>query len=150
MKAKDYFRRVLAAENELKLIRAKIRHYQDIGFSITGGSMDSPVVSHSRGSSRVEAAAMGIFDATRDLEKQAKEYMKIISAAEQVVKRVPQEKYRTILTLRYLAGWSFRSISDELRYQDSKSVYKAHGWALAAAQKILDKQAVIAESGNRS
>ena len=140
MRAKEYFRSVLSAEKELKLIRAKIRHYEDIGFSITGGSLDAPVVCHSRGASRVEAAAMGIFDATLALEKQAGEYVRIIQAAEKVISQIQQEKYRQILTLRYLAGWSFRSISDELRYQDPKSVYKAHGWALAAAQRILDKE----------
>lgn len=137
MTAKQYFLSVLAAEKELKLIRAKIRHYEDIGYSITGGSMDSPVVSHSRGSSRVEAAAMGIFDATRALEQKAREYVAEIQRAERLIAKLPQERYRQILTLRYLCGWSFRSISDELHYQDQKSVYRAHGWALKAAGEIL-------------
>ena len=140
MRAKDFFRQVVHAERELMAIRAKIRHYQDIGYSITGGSMDSPVVSHSRGSSRVEAAAMGIFDATAELEKQAAEFLAIVRNAEALIARIPQDKYRQILTLRYLAGWSFRSISDELRYEDPKSVYRAHGWALSEAQKVLNKE----------
>ena len=101
--------------------------------------MDSPVVSHSRGSSRVEAAAMGIFDATRALQEQEKEFVHLIQQAEKIIASVPQEKYRQILTLRYLAGWTWKSISDELRYEDSKSVFKAHGYALREAQKILDK-----------
>ena len=133
MTAKQYFLAVLAAEKELKLIRAKSRHYEDIGFSITGGSMDSPVVSHSRGSSRVEAAAMGIFDATRALEEKAREYVAVIQRAERLIAKLPQERYRQILTLRYLADWTWKSISDELGYRDPKSVYKAHGYALAAA-----------------
>ena len=140
MKAKQYFLQVLAAEKELKLIRAKIRHYEDLGYSIIGGSMDSPVVSHSRGSSRVEAAAMGIFDATRALERQAEEYVVLIRRAEQMVAKIAQERYREILTFRYLCGWSWRSISDELGYKDEKSVYRAHGYALAEAQKILDRE----------
>lgn len=139
MRAKDYFRNVLRAEKELKLLRAKIRHYEDIGYSITGGSIDSPVVSHSRGSSRVEAAAMGIFDTTIALEQQAQEYVQLIKKAEALIARIPQEKYRQILTLRYLAGWSFRSISDELNYSDPNSIYRAHGWALREAQKALNK-----------
>lgn len=139
MRAKEYFLSVLAAEKELKLIRAKIRHYEDIGYSITGGSMDSPVVSHSRGSSRVEAAAMGIFDATRALEEKAKEYVAVIARAEHLIALLPQERYRQILTYRYLCGWSFRSISDELHYTDSKSVYHAHGYALKRAQEIMDR-----------
>lgn len=140
MKARDYFRRVLAAENELKLIRAKIRHFQDIGFSITGGSLDSPVVSHSLGSSRVETAAMGIFEAQKALLDQERYYVSLITQAQDLVASVAKERYRQILTLRYLAGWSWRSISDELHYEDPKSVFKAHGYALREAQKLLDKQ----------
>ena len=140
MRAKEYFQSVVHAERELMQIRAKIRHYQDLGYSITGGSLDSPVVSHSRGSSRVESAAMGIFDATKELEAKAREFLAEIKRAEALIAKIPQDRYRQILTLRYMAGWSFRSISDELRYQDEKSVYRAHGYALAEAQKILDKR----------
>lgn len=138
MRARDYFRQVRIAERELKMTRAKIRHFQDVAYSITGGSLDSPVVSHSLGPSRVETAAMGIYDATRALERQAEGFIEVIRRAEELIRQIPQEKYREILTLRYLAGWSWRSISDELRYQDEKSVYRAHGWALREAQKILD------------
>ena len=140
MRAKDFFQRALIAERELKLLNAQISHYRDLGLSITGGSMDSPVVSHSRGSSRVEMAAMGIFDSTRKLEEQVREYTQIINEARQVIRQVPQDKYRQILTFHYLAGWSFRSISDELRYNDPKSIYTAHRWALEEAQKVLDRK----------
>jgi len=139
MKAKDYFRQIRSIERELKLLRARIRHYNDIGLSITGGTMDSPVVSHSRGSSRVETAAIGLYEAKFALERQVDEYVIRIREAEQMVSFLANERYRQILTLRYLADWTWKSISDELGYRDPKSVYKAHGYALAAVQEILDK-----------
>lgn len=139
MKARDYFRQIRSIERELKLLRARIRHYNDIGLSITGGSMDSPVVSHSRGSSRVETAAIGLYEAKNALEHQVEEYVIRIREAEQMVGFLANERYRQILTLRYLADWTWKSISDELGYRDPKSVYKAHGYALAAVQEILDK-----------
>ena len=139
MKAKDYFRQIRSIERELKLLRARIRHFNDIGLSITGGTMDSPVVSHSRGSSRVETAAIGLYEAKFALERQAEEYVIRIREAEQMVGFLANERYRQILTLRYLADWTWKSISDELGYRDPKSVYKAHGYALNAVQEILDK-----------
>jgi len=139
MKARDYFRQIRSIERELKLLRARIRHYNDIGLSITGGTMDSPVVSHSRGSSRVETAAIGLYEAKFALERQVDEYVIRIREAEQMVGFLANERYRQILTLRYLADWTWKSISDELGYRDPKSVYKAHGYALAAVQEILDK-----------
>jgi hypothetical protein len=66
--------------------------------------------------------------------------MAIIARAEQIIRNIPQEKYRMILNYRYLCGWSYKSISDELKYNDPNSVYRAHGWALREAQKIINKQ----------
>lgn len=140
MKAKDFFRQVARAEREMKLLQAQVRHYEDLGFSITGGGMDSPVVSHSRGSSRVEVSAIGIYSTTEELRAKIADFEAVVRHARSVIDQVAQEKYRQILTLRYLAGWSFRSISDELRYNDPNSVYRAHGWALNEAQKILNRE----------
>ena len=102
--------------------------------------MDSPVVSHSRGSSRVETAAMGIYEATKALLEQETCYVSLITQAEQIVASVAKERYRQILTLRYMADWSWRSISDEIGYKDPKSIFKAHKYALWAAQEVLDRK----------
>ena len=137
--AKQYFRRVQQAESELKVLNARLRHYEEIGLSMgsPGGGMAG---GGQRGASRVEMAAVGAVDVFRELHEQQKAYMAIIARAEQVIRAVPQEKYRKILTYRYLCGWSFRSISDELAYTDPNSVYRAHGWALHEAQVIINRQ----------
>ena len=140
MRAKDFFRQVSRAEKELVMIRAKLDRYSALGRAISGAGLDTPVVTHSLGESRVESAAIGLYDAAKELEEKMQELLGIIRRAEAVIERIPQERYRQILTLRYIAGWTFRSISDELRYQDEKSVYRAHGWALSEAQKILSEQ----------
>ena len=137
MKAREFFRQVRRAESELKMLNAKIRHYEDLGLTMTTNI--GAVGGKQRGSSRVEQAAVGIVDATRDLTELVRYYTGIIARAEQVIRQIQQEKYRQILNYRYLCGWSFRSISDELGYNDPNSVYRAHGWALSEAQKILNR-----------
>lgn len=139
MKAKEFFRLVRIAESELKVLNAKIQHYEDLGMSISMGNNSGMPGSGNRGTSRVEIAACGAVDASMDLEKQKREYMAIIAKAEHVIKMLPQERYRQILTYRYICGKSLRWISDELEYTDQNSIYRAHGWALKEAQKILDK-----------
>ena len=138
MKAKDFFKQVRVAERELKVLKAKVRHYEDLGLMIT--SNIGGVGAKQRGASRTETAAVGILDATMDLNRQIREYTALITRAETVIRAIPQEKYRLILTYRYLCSWSFRSISDELGYSDPNSVYRAHGWALSKAQEILNKE----------
>ena len=138
MTAKEFFRQVRRAERELKIIKAKLEHYEDLGFSL-GGAV-GVIGNKQRGSSRVEMAAIGKVDVLRDLVDQQKEYMGIIARAEDVIRQVPQEKYRLILTYLYLLGKSPKWISDELEYNDPNSVYRAKGWALWEAQQIMNKQ----------
>ena len=138
MKAREYFRRVLIAEKELKILNAKLRHYEDIGLSMSSNTSGMPGNAH-RGASRVEMAAIGAVDVFRELYDKQREFQAIIARAEQVIRGIPQERYRQILQYRYLCGWSFRSISDELGYKDENSVYRAHGWALHAAQLVINR-----------
>ena len=138
MKAKDFFRQVSRAEKELKILNAKLQHYEDIGFSMGGTS--GVIGNKQRGSSRVELAAIGAVDVFRELHDQQNEYMAIIARAEQVIRAISQDRYRQILEYHYLIGKSFSWISDELAYKDKNSVYRAHGYALWEAQKILNKQ----------
>jgi len=138
MTAKEFFRQVQRAEKEIKVLNTKLSHYQDLGFSVGGAA--GVIGNKQKGSSRVEMAAIGAVDVLRDLENERAAFMAILARAEQVIRAVPQEKYRRILNYRYLCGWSFRSISDELAYNDPNSVYRAHGWALNEAQKIINAQ----------
>jgi len=138
MTAKEFFRQVRRAESELKLVNAKLEHYEELGFS-SGGIVSGTGNAH-RSSSRVELAACGAVDALRDLLDARRDFMAIISRAEAIIKKVPQEKYRKILSYRYILGKSFRWISDELEYNDPNSIYRSHGWALVAAQKIMNEQ----------
>jgi len=143
MTAKEYFVRVNAAERKIKILVAKLNHFEDLARTITSNT--SALGGHQAGTSRVEQAAVGIVDATTRLRAEIEKYSAIITDAEKLIEQIPQERYRDILTLRYLCNWSFRSISDECHYQDPKSVYRAHGWALIEAQKILREQEKTAD-----
>ena len=127
--------RVRASEMEMRVLAAKKRHYEDMGFSITTQLTGMPG-SGQRGISRVELAAVGMVDVLADLQAQIEKHAKIIHEAENLIARIPQEKYRQLLTLRYLAGMSWPSISDEMGYRDKNSVYRAHGYALIEAGKV--------------
>ena len=133
--AKEFFRRVEVTEHKLKLLQARLRHYESIGLSLSPSSGGLP--GGHRASSKVETAAVGTVDAAADLQAQIDALMAMHNLAQQVIDKIPQERYRDILTYKYLCGWSFRSISDELAYNDQNSIYRAHGWALQEAQKVL-------------
>ena len=129
--------RVYEVEREIGLLRAKKRHYESMGFSISPKLTGMPG-SGQRGASKVETSAVNMVDILSELDQKIAEYAKIISDAEKLIARIPQEKYRQLLTLRYLARMSWRSVSDELGYKDRNSVYRAHGYALLEARRARD------------
>lgn len=136
MQAKVFMEQVRRAEEELKLIQAKRRHYHELATmaGIGGGSVGSQ---HTGATSRVETAAVNIVDLTTALDVKEAEYVQLIQKAEQLIDRIPQFKFRQVLTLHYLAGMTMKSVSDEIGYKDEKSVYRARGYALRELQKLM-------------
>lgn len=129
------------AERELKSLKARLAHYEDMGLSITSHMSDTPVLA-SKGASRVESAAVGFLDTLDAIQGKIRAYTVIISNAEKMIEKIPQERYRQLLTLRYLAGMSLRSVGDEIGYRDRNSVYRAHGWALWELQQVLNDDGI--------
>lgn len=138
MTPKAYLERVAHAEREIRSIKARIDHYRDLTMG-SSMNMDNTPVMHSVGSSRTEVIAIGIIDALTSLNANLGAYEAIVRDAEKLIEKVPQENYRRILTYRYLCGWKFPKISEEMRYTDRNSIYRAHGWALAEFGKVMRK-----------
>ena len=147
MRAKDYFDIVRAAEARLGALRARLEHYEDLGM-MTGMSL-SPTGggSHGYSGSRVEAAAVGMIDATAEIQEQIRKLTIIHNKAQRVIDQIPTENYRLLLTYHYLSGWPLKRISEKLGYTDSNSIYRAKGWALKAAQEFIDKE--LQEDGRK-
>lgn len=136
MKAKEFFNQVADAEDQLKLLTARLDHLREIGTTIT--SRISGMPGGHQTASKVESAVVGMADAEAGIRAEISHYSSIVKQAQHVIDLVPVKRYQAILTYKYLCGWSLKSISDQLRYEDPHSVYRAHGYALEAAQKVLD------------
>ena len=135
MQAKEYMLRIERIEQELKIIAARKRHYMELATSIGNGG--GAISSTPTGTSRVEIGAVALADLRREMESKEQEYTELVRKAEKLIDRIPQENFRKVLKLRYLAGLSFRSVSDEMGYKDEKSVYRVHGYALSELQKAM-------------
>ena len=139
MSPKEYLQRVAHAEREIQSIKARIEHYQALTLG-SGMSMDNTPVTHSKGYSRTETIAVGIIDALASLNANLGAYTASVSDAEKLIAQMPQERYRRILTYRYLCGWKLQKIGERMGYEDRNSIYRAHGWALAEFGKVMKKE----------
>lgn len=138
MKAKDYFLRARSAEQDIRRLTALREHYMEMGSQIASHWGNTPPNSASN-SSKVESAVCGLLEAEEGVLKEWRAYEKIILEAELVISKVRQSKFRQILTLHYLCGLSLAETGRKLEYIGENSIYRAHGWALVEAQKVIDR-----------
>lgn len=134
MKAKEFMEQVGKAERDLLAISAHKRHLMDlataIGVNLTG------MPGKQGGSSRVENV-VSIIDLTVELADKEREYTQLVVKAKELIGKIPQEKFQNLLILKYLCDHSWKTIRDEMGYKDEKSVFRCHGYALKALQKLL-------------
>ena len=137
MKAKEFFQRARSAEQDIKRLERLLEHYSSVGASISskwGGVGSGRYNTHSQ----VETGVIGAIMAERGIYDELSRYRQIVAETENVISRVPQDRFRQILTLHYLAGMSLAVVAKTLGYQHTENLYRAHGWALREAQKIID------------
>lgn len=137
MDAKTFFREALEASQEIKDLERQLDHYRDM---IGGTSARlSPIVTARTNSSRVEDIALNLAEIEADITDHIYIYTERIKGARAVVEQIKSYRQRQVLTLRYLCGHSWKTITDEMGYSEPKSVFRMHGWALVSAQKVLDQ-----------
>ena len=89
-------------------------------------------------SSKVESSVLGLLAAEEGVCEEWRAYEKTVLEAERVISQVRQSRFRQILTLHYLCDVSLAETGRRLNYEGENSIYRAHGWALAEAQRIID------------
>ncbi len=137
MTARDFLLSVQTAERELLLISDRRRHYEDLIMAI-GANMGRPSTGKPSGvTDKTQTAAIGLVYLAEQLSKKEQEYVALIKKAEGLIGKLKQDKFREILTRRYLNNESWKTIRDKMDYRDEKSVYRCHGYALKALQGVM-------------
>lgn len=141
MQAKAFMEQVRRAEAELQMIAARRQHYLELATSISGTG--SAIGGRPSGASRVEAGAVGMVDLLAQLNASERGYVRIVRTAETLIARIPQENFRRVLTLHYLAGHDMQTVNREMGYTDKKSALRCRRYALRELQKVLDMPPVL-------
>ncbi len=87
-------------------------------------------------SNRIEDAVVRLDELSGELAKEIDFYVHLRRLAHEVVRRLPDDRYRDILTLRYLNGYSWGRVAEEMGYE-SNYIWRVHGHALLEAQQVL-------------
>lgn len=136
MESRELFKRVYQAQQEIKLLESRRRKYIEMA-SAAAGMSETNIRSHSN-KSKTEQIAMKLVELADRMGNAVAEYERLVQDAEGLISRLERPRHRQVLTLRYIECMSWSQINKIMGYEDEKSVFRVHGWALKAAQKLLD------------
>ena len=74
-------------------------------------------------------------DLINEYHEQIKQGHIVMTNIETALHKLSDERFRTLLSLRYLDGHSWEYIAEYMRY-DERHIYRMHGWALKSLEKI--------------
>ena len=136
MTAKEIFQASYAAVREIRRLEQRRAHYLAMAASVAGLSQ-TPVTGGEK-HSRTETAAIGLAELADQMAVRAAEYLAVVRKAENLVEKLEKPRFREVLTLRYIQGYSWEDVSRLMGYVDPGSVFRVNRWALQAAQKFLN------------
>ena len=132
---RDWFYQLIGIELRIKSKKEQIRKYRELATRSTG-SFEATRISGTSNRSRVEEAVVSICSAEEAVREELDKLYAFRSDAMAVINAVQDQKYRDILEMRYVTGWSCRRIAEEMHYE-RRWVEILHGRALNAARAVL-------------
>ena len=136
MTAKEIFQEAYNAQREIKRLEQRRQHYLEMAIMVAG--MSETNIRSTEKRSRTESAAIGLATVAEQLKAPAEQYLQAVRRAEDIIGKLDKPRHREVLSLHYLEGLPWGTVSSRMGYQDPKSVFRVHGWALLSAEKILN------------
>jgi len=136
MDAKTYLRQLPDLDKEINAMLERRERYEALAMRRTGGYTGGMPGAQHRDSS-VERYACKLVDLTREIDRKIDAYVDLTREAEALIECVSDDKYRDILTHRYMLGWDWQKIANLIGYE-RRQVTRLHGYALREFQKVLD------------
>ena len=131
MTAKEYLRQLQRRDARINALIERQQRYRELASRRTAVYRNAPGGGGggTRRVSSVEEYAVKIVDLEREIDRRIDEYADLTREIEAAIARIPDGRYRDVLRFRYVNGWSWEKIAEEMRY-DRRWVYRIHGRAL--------------------
>lgn len=129
MTAKEYLRQLLRRDARINALIERQQRYRELA-GVRGVAYGDVSGGGSRHGSAVEDYAVRIVELEREIDRRIDEYVDLVRQAEAAIDQVEDERCRDVLRYRYLNGWSWEKIAEQMHY-DERWVRRLHGRALA-------------------
>ena len=101
-------------DNQIRSKELEIEMMKELAQSVHSSQMGSVPASKGSGNSYVEKAVIRYVDEERKLERERQELILKKQMIYRLIESVPNKKYRQVLRFRYLKGYCWKDIAEEV------------------------------------
>ena len=141
MTAQEYLRQYQRMRSRVRDLLEERQRWEDLALRITP-SYASVVVSASAGAGRIATSIEQIEEWETKLDEQISEQLRLRKEIESVVAAVKNDDYQSLLHLRYIMGYTWERVAEEMHYT-TQWVYVMHKKALEAVETVRKELMVI-------
>lgn len=134
---KDWFRSIRGIEARIRAKEAQRDRFRALAMRAGVGSFEATRISGTGNRSRVESGVIDALDVEERIREDICAMLKMREDVAFVIDQMEDTRYRSVMDMYYLSGWTWMHIADEMRY-DVKWVQRLHGRALLEARVILN------------
>lgn len=128
MTAKEYLRQLLRRDARINALIERQQRYRELA-GVRGMACRDMPGGGTRHTSVMEEYVPKIVDLEREIDRRIDEYVDLVREVEAAIDQIEDERCRDVLRYRYLNGWSWEKIAEQMHY-DERWVYRLHGHAL--------------------
>lgn len=138
MNAKEYLKRIARSEANIKAKKERLAVMREMAHSIGSPEMSDMPKNPNHGTSRLEESIVRMISLENEIRRDEERLCTDKTAALDLIGRIPNPEYQTVLISRYFKNESWESIAEAMFYTE-RWIYKLHGWALQELDKILEQ-----------
>lgn len=139
MNAKEYLKRIARSEANIKAKKERLAVMREMAIGIGSPEMSDMPKNPNHGTSRLEDSMVRIISLETEIRRDEDRLQAAKTAALDLIGRISNPEYQTVLISRYFRNKTWDEISQEMYYSISW-IYRIHGYALEELNGILARE----------
>ncbi len=134
MTAKEYLNRYRTLNSYIDCKLEEVAHLRDLATRLTPTKMFDH---NGNTTDKVGRTVAKIVDLEREIDREVDELVEMRKEIEETISKIEDERFKTLLTMRYINGYKWEKIALEMHYSYSSITYYLHPRALREVEKHM-------------
>jgi len=135
--ARELFDACKNSAERIRALKERREWYMDMA---TQATARPHMTGGGKGGKKVEDGAIRLAALAEECDREITELARLTREAKALIRALPDQRQRDVLTWRYLNAWGWRKVARAM-HCDRSSAFRIHDRAIEAAEQLLEKDA---------